>query len=103
MQWIKTLTQDDVADEDVTPAEAGDRVIALYKVEGEIYATDRMCTHGAASLCDGFLIGHEIECPLHQGRFDVRTGQAMCDPLSENVAVYPVKIEDGHVFVGIQG
>ncbi|HEX7747763.1 MAG TPA: non-heme iron oxygenase ferredoxin subunit [Bordetella sp.] len=102
MQWIKTLAQDEVADEDVTPAEAAMRAIALYKVEGEIFATDRVCTHGAASLCNGFLMGYEIECPLHQGRFDVRTGKGLCAPITQDIATYPVKIEDGHVFVGVQ-
>ena len=102
MQWIKTLAQDEVADEDVTPAEAAMRAIALYKVEGEIFATDRTCTHGAASLCNGFLMGYEIECPLHQGRFDVRTGKGLCAPITQDIATYPVKIEDGHVFVGVQ-
>lgn len=101
MQWIKTLAENDVADEDVTPAEAGMRTIALYKVEGEIFATDSVCTHGAASLCNGFLMGYEIECPLHQGRFDVRTGKGLCSPITKDIAIYPVKIEDGHVFVGV--
>ena len=40
-------------------------------------------------------MGHEIECPLHQGRFDVRDGRALCSPLRENLATYPVRIEDG--------
>ena len=75
--------------------------IALYGVDGEVYATDNLCTHGNARLCDGFLMGHEIECPLHQGRFDVRDGRALCSPLRENLVTYPVRIEDGIVFVAL--
>jgi naphthalene 1,2-dioxygenase system ferredoxin subunit len=48
-------------------------------------------------------MGYEIECPLHQGRFDVRTGKGLCSPITKDIATYPVKIEDGHVFVGVEG
>ena len=75
--------------------------IALYEVQGELYATDNLCTHGAARLSDGFLEGREIECPFHQGRFDVCTGKALCAPLTENIRVYPVRIENKRVFVNM--
>ncbi len=75
--------------------------LALYQVDGAIYATDNICTHGNARLCDGFLDGHEIECPLHQGKFDIRNGKAMCAPLTEDVRTYPVKIEGSRVFVDL--
>jgi naphthalene 1,2-dioxygenase system ferredoxin subunit len=68
-------------------------------VEGEVYATDNLCTHGAARLSDGFLEDGEIECPLHQGRFDVCTGKAMCAPLTEDIKTYPVKIENMRVML----
>mgnify|MGYP003579180154 CR=1 FL=1 len=98
-RWIKTLPQDELAVYDVTPYSTGEREIALYAVGASVYATDNLCTHGLARLCDGFLEGHEIECPLHQGRFDVRTGKALCAPLKEDIRSYPVKIEDGMVYV----
>ena len=62
----------DVPQEDVIAVVVAGREIALYGVDGEVFATDNICTHGQARLCEGFLEGHEIECPLHQGRFDVR-------------------------------
>lgn len=43
----------------------GGRDIALYRVDGEVFATDNLCSHGQARLCDGFLLGHEIEFPFH--------------------------------------
>ena len=67
------------------------REIALYIVDGEVYATDNICTHGHARLCDGFLEGHEIECPLHQGRFDVRTGAATGAPAEIALATWPAR------------
>jgi naphthalene 1,2-dioxygenase system ferredoxin subunit len=60
MQWIKALARADVPEDDVIAVEAGGREIAFYGVDGEVYATDNLCTHGNARLCDGFLTGHEI-------------------------------------------
>ena len=61
----------------------------IYTVGDAVYATDNICTHGQARLCDGFLDGHEIECPLHQGKFDVRDGRPTCEPVDEAAAQLP--------------
>jgi naphthalene 1,2-dioxygenase system ferredoxin subunit len=100
-QWIDVSALDEVPEEDVLGVESAGKDIALYSVEGQVYATDNICTHGHARLCDGFLEGYEIECPLHQGRFDIRDGKPMCDPVTEPVRSYPVKIENGRVFVDL--
>ncbi|WP_397476039.1 non-heme iron oxygenase ferredoxin subunit [Pusillimonas sp.] len=100
--WIDVFAHEDVPEDDVVGVDAAGLQLALYGVEGEVYATDNICTHGHARLCDGFLEDFEIECPLHQGRFDVRTGKALCEPLTEDIRVYPVKIEDGRVWVEIE-
>lgn len=100
-QWTDAASLDEVPAEDVIGLVVGGRDIALYSVEGEIYATDNLCTHGHARLCEGFLEGHEIECPLHQGKFDVRNGAPTCAPVTEAIRSYPVKIEAGRVFVSL--
>ena len=99
--WIDIVSKADVPEEDVVGVEINAKSIALYQVDGEIFATDNICTHGNARLCDGFLEGHEIECPLHQGKFDIRNGKAMCAPLTEDIRTYPVKIEGNRVFIEI--
>lgn len=99
--WIDTAAHSDVPDDDVIAADAGGVELALYGVDGTVYATANLCTHGHARLCDGFLDGHEIECPLHQGKFDIRNGHATCAPATDAVRVYPVKIENGRVFVDL--
>ncbi len=101
--WTDAASVDELPDDDVTGLEVGGRDIAVYKVEGEVFATDNTCTHGQARLCDGFLEGHEIECPLHQGRFDVRDGRAMCAPVTEGLRCYPVRIEAGRVLLDLRG
>jgi len=100
--WIDAASVDDVPADDVVGILVQGRDIALYGTADGIHATDNICTHGHARLCDGFLEGHEIECPLHQGRFDVRTGKAMCAPLTEDLRSYPVKIEGGRVYLAIE-
>ena len=77
------------------------RDIALYRVEGEVFATDNICRHGQARRRDGFLPGHEIECPFHQGRFDVRSGKPTCEPATQSIRSDPVKIDAGRVCLAL--
>lgn len=97
--WIDAGAVDAVPEGDVIGVNVAGKDIALYEVEGEIFATDNLCTHGAARMSDGFLEGREIECPLHQGRFDVCSGKALCAPLTENIRTYPVRIENLRVML----
>lgn len=93
---------------DVPPGEmvAGNlpsgRRIAIYNVEGSFYATDDLCTHGQASLVDeGSLDGCTIECGLHLGAFDVRTGAAVAAPCVKALRSYPAREESGGVWVDV--
>ena len=97
--WTDLLAADALVPDDVTAINGPSGEIALYSVAGDVYATDNRCSHGNARLCEGFLAGHEIECPLHQGRFDVRNGQPVYDPASVPLRSYPVKIEGGRVWL----
>lgn len=99
--WVDALSATELPADDVTGVIVAGRDIAVYTVGDAVYATDNLCTHGHARLCDGFLDGHEIECPLHQGKFDVRDGRPACDPVTEAVRSYPVKIQGGRVFVAL--
>jgi naphthalene 1,2-dioxygenase system ferredoxin subunit len=98
-QWIDAADEDGVPEDDVIGLQVAGKDLALYKVEGSVFATDNTCTHGQARLCDGFLDGYEIECPLHQGKFDIRNGRGTCAPIVEDVRSYPVRIEGGRVFL----
>lgn len=100
-QWLDAIARSEVPDDDVVGVQVNGRDIAVYAVEGEVFATDNLCSHGHARLCDGFLDGHEIECPLHQGKFDVRTGGPTCAPAAEPINAYPVKVERGRIFIAL--
>jgi naphthalene 1,2-dioxygenase system ferredoxin subunit len=99
--WMDAAAVADVPEGDVIGVQVGGKEIALYEVEGEVFATDNLCTHGHARLSDGFLEGREIECPLHQGRFDVCSGRALCAPLTTNIRTYPVRIENLRVLLNL--
>lgn len=102
-EWLEASDEADVPEDDVIGVQVAGRDIALYKVDGSVFATDNICTHGHARLCDGFLEGHEIECPLHQGKFDIRDGRATCAPVTEAIRCHPVRIEGGRVFLQLLG
>jgi len=99
--WIDVCAVDELPDDDVKGVQAAGHDIALYYINGEVFATEGVCSHGNAKLCEGYLEGHEIECPLHQGRFDVRSGQAMCAPLTADIRIYLVKKDNRRVLVDV--
>jgi len=98
--WIDVGAADDVPDGEVIGRIAAGREIALYRLGDEVLATDARCTHGNASLCGGFVARDgSIECPLHQGRYDIRSGRALCAPLERDLTVHAVRVEGGRVLV----
>jgi naphthalene 1,2-dioxygenase system ferredoxin subunit len=100
-QWVDALSADELPSDDVIGIVVAGRDIAVYSVGGAVYATDNICTHGQARLCDGFLEGHEIECPLHQGKFDVRDGRPTCEPVTGKLRSYPVRVDGQRVYLQI--
>ena len=90
--WIKAAERSKLAEGDVLGVLIGGKEIALYNIDGAIYATDDVCTHAYAKLSDGWLDKGEIECPLHAGRFDVKSGKALCPPVTDDIKTYLVRI-----------
>lgn len=97
--WSPACRSDELAEASTQLVVVGGLAICVYRVQGAVYATDDRCTHGNAQLSDGDLEGHEIECPYHQGRFDVRTGQATMPPCVVPITVYPTEERNGVVWV----
>lgn len=81
--------------------EVDDQPVALFRIEGQVYAIDDVCTHDGGPLADGKLCGFEIECDRHGARFDIRTGSVISMPAVENVRAHHVKIEGDTIFVAI--
>lgn len=81
----------------------GGHRLALYQVDGEFFATDDTCTHGAASLAeDGTVEGPYVECGWHNGRFDIRSGEACGMPCTAALRSWPVQVVKGQVCVAVQ-
>ncbi|HVQ16859.1 MAG TPA: non-heme iron oxygenase ferredoxin subunit [Vicinamibacterales bacterium] len=99
--WIDALGVDELPHDDVAGVEIAGHDVAIYSVDGRVYATDNSCTHGQARLCDGFLEGYTIECPLHQGKFDVRDGTPLCAPVTEPLRTYEARIDGSRVYVRV--
>mgnify|MGYP001035403285 FL=1 len=95
--WTAVASLDDFAASDAIAVVAGGKEIAIFLVDGAVFATANRCTHGDARLCDGWVEGHEIECPLHQGRFDVRSGVATGEPAEVALATYPARLAGDRV------
>ena len=80
-------------------AEAHGCSYAVYNVAGAFYVSQDECTHGPGYLSEGYIIDNEIECPFHQGRFDIPSGHATLAPATEPVKVWKVHLVDGKVCI----
>jgi nitrite reductase/ring-hydroxylating ferredoxin subunit len=93
------------ATDSVPPGEArrvlvGARVLAIFNLDGTFYVTDDTCTHGFASLAEGFLTKEgTVECAWHGGAFDIRTGAAVTAPCQIPLVTHAVSVRDGMVWV----
>lgn len=81
--------------------EVDGRPLAVFNVGGSFHAIDDVCTHDGGPLAEGELEGHEIRCPRHGARFDVRTGRALCFPAVEPVASHPVELRGEDLYVAL--
>jgi len=91
----------DIPENSIRRFEVGNHVLAVYNVGGAFYATDDECTHGAASLSDGILEDDIVECTMHFGAFNVRTGESVQAPCSIALRTYKVVVQDGKVLVDV--
>jgi len=100
-QWITVASRAALRDGDMLGVEAQGKPIALYNLDGTIYATDNVCTHAFAMLTDGWLDGEVIECPLHAGRFEITTGKGLGPPIPCDLKTYKVRVVGDEVQVDL--
>jgi len=98
-RWIDVCAADEVPEGGTLLVRVEGEPVCLYGLEDGVYATHDRCTHANASLADGFIQDGQIECPIHVGTFDIRSGRASRSPCTVDVRVYPVRVVDGRVEV----
>lgn len=76
--------------------------IVIFNVDGRYYAVEDQCTHDDDPLSEGYLDGHQIECPRHGARFDIRTGEVLCLPAVRPIRHFDVRVEHGAVQILIE-
>ncbi|CUS02162.2 putative ferredoxin [Candidatus Promineifilum breve] len=73
--------------------------VILLNIDGDLYCIADLCTHDGGPLTDGNVCDHQIECPRHGARFDVRSGRVTRPPAADPIPTYPVRIEDGIILI----
>lgn len=104
MGLVKLCETSDFDGEEKIQAELeGHEPFAVYEIEGQYFVSDDTCSHGKASLADeGELDGFEIECTWHDGRFDVRTGEATAMPCTKPIQTYPVTVQGSEIYISLK-
>jgi len=99
--WIDVAAEADLFEGACNAVTPENHDIAIFKVDDGVFAMNNECTHGNARLCEGFVEGTFVECPFHQALFDVRDGSVGCGPATEAAKSWPVKIENGRVYLSL--
>ena len=101
MAWRAVADADAIGEDELIAVDVDGVPIAVCRTGGRFHAVHVVCTHEYALLSSGYLEDGCIECPMHQGRFDLASGKPMCPPVSEPIKVYAVKVEGGKVLVDV--
>ncbi len=102
MAWIDVCDAEDIELEDVIRFDHAGRTFAIYRdLEGQVFATDGLCTHEQVHLADGLVMDDTIECPKHNGRFNYQTGEALRAPVCVNLATYPARLNGARIEIEV--
>jgi anthranilate 1,2-dioxygenase ferredoxin subunit len=102
-QWIDAAAEDAISpDECLGVSVGGTPVVLVRDAAGDWFALHDLCTHGAARLSDGYVENGGIECPLHQGVFELKTGAPLAGPVVEGVRTFKTRCVSGRIEVGFE-
>ena len=97
--WIEVGPTNSIDEEDVIRFDHQEKTFCVYRLKDGFYATDGICTHEAVHLEDGLVMDDEIECPMHQGIFNIKSREAVSPPACKDLKTYPVKIDNDKIFI----
>ena len=96
---MKVAQTSEIAPGTFKTVEIEGELIAVFNINGELYAIQDVCTHDGGILTGGKVNGYIVECPRHGAQFDIKTGMVLRMPAVEPIKTYPVKVEGQEVFV----
>jgi nitrite reductase/ring-hydroxylating ferredoxin subunit len=97
--FVKVATTNEIEPGQARLVDIQGKSIALFNVEGQFFALDNTCTHRGGPLAEGEISGHEVTCPWHGARFDVRTGEVVGPPAYQAVARDGVRVTESDIEV----
>ena len=97
--FLRLCRVDEVPDDVPLRVEMAGAVYAVARSGGAVFVLADQCTHGPGNLSEGAVLGGEIECPFHQGRFDLRTGRPTYPPCTEAVRTWTATVKAGEIFI----
>jgi len=97
--WVDVAPERSVADGEHVVVDCDGMAVAVFKLDNEYYAIEDACTHDGAEIASGRLEGWEIVCPRHGARFCLKTGKVLKAPAYEDLACFPVRVENGIIQV----
>ena len=100
-EFVKVASKTELDGQSPICVEVGGKRIALFDLDGEIYAIDDVCTHEGGPLSEGLVENDEVECPWHGARFKIATGEVCRAPAYENVVRYNVRVSGDDVEVEV--
>ena len=102
MNWISVCQVDEVEEYMPKAVDVNDVKIGIFQLNDQYFAIENVCPHAYALLTEGFVEDGTVECPLHEAIFDIQTGNLESGPGCRNLCTYPIKVEDGAVFVSLE-
>ena len=101
--WVEVCAAADLGNEDVIRFDHVKKTFALYRDDsGKLYATDGICTHGNTHLGEGLVKGKIVECPKHNGRFNLEDGSPARAPICRGLATYPIEDRGGRLWLNVE-
>lgn len=100
-RWIDIAAEGSLVPGEPLQIDQNGQTIAVFLVDGEIYAIEDICSHDRSPISDGCIEGSEIICPRHGARFCLRTGHALTAPAYEDIESFPVRAEAGRLWLGL--
>ncbi len=97
--WVDVCAENALANGENIIIDVDGTDVAIFKIDGQFYAIEDVCSHDGAEIASGELDGDEIICPRHGAKFCVKTGAVKCAPAYEDIDTFPIRIEQGRIEV----